>query len=431
MKKQTLVLMLIALVLVSTLVSGQTSTPAPFALRDGDRVVFFGDSITEQRLYTRFVEQYVLTRFPDRKVTFINAGVGGDKVSGGWTGPIDLRLRRDLFAYDPTVITIMLGMNDGYYRAPDQEVLATFEEGYRQMLQKIAAKAPQARLTLIKPSAFDDVTRPPQFQVGYNAVLVQMGALIDKMAAERRALVADMNTPVVATLTTAKQLDPALAVTLMVDRIHPGAGVHWVMAAALLKGWNAPAVVSAASIDAARLSATETMNTELTQIRKSKTGVITWTQIDRALPLPFPAKASDPVVHLALAASRLVDELDQETLRLGNLRPGNYELRIDDRLIGTFTDAQLSAGLNLALMETPMLAQSRLVALDNDCKNGLEATRFQLVRSPLDFPTEEAAAKLDRAVLDADAQQRADAQPLPHRFSVAPVGNAPRTASAK
>jgi hypothetical protein len=50
------------------------ASPAPvahpertdFELKDGDRVVFYGDSITEQRLYTTYVEQYVLTRYPDR-----------------------------------------------------------------------------------------------------------------------------------------------------------------------------------------------------------------------------------------------------------------------------------------------------------------------------------------------------------------------------
>ena len=35
-----------------------------FALKDGDRVVFYGDSITEQRLYTTYVEHYVLTHYP-------------------------------------------------------------------------------------------------------------------------------------------------------------------------------------------------------------------------------------------------------------------------------------------------------------------------------------------------------------------------------
>jgi lysophospholipase L1-like esterase len=84
-----------------------------FYLHDGDRVVFYGDSITDQRLYTTFVETYVITRFPQLKVAFVHSGVGGDRVTGGGGGPIDLRLPRDVVAYKPTVMTIMLGMNDG------------------------------------------------------------------------------------------------------------------------------------------------------------------------------------------------------------------------------------------------------------------------------------------------------------------------------
>ena len=80
-----------------------------FHLKSGDTVVFFGDSITDQRLYTTFVEIYAITRFPKMDVTFIHSGWGGDKVSGGGGGPIDLRLKRDVFAYKPTVFTVMLG----------------------------------------------------------------------------------------------------------------------------------------------------------------------------------------------------------------------------------------------------------------------------------------------------------------------------------
>ncbi|HAF21319.1 MAG TPA: GDSL family lipase, partial [Blastocatellia bacterium] len=35
-----------------------------FYLKDGDRVVFYGDSITEQRLYTAYIQQYVYLRYP-------------------------------------------------------------------------------------------------------------------------------------------------------------------------------------------------------------------------------------------------------------------------------------------------------------------------------------------------------------------------------
>ena len=45
----------------------QSAVPA-FALHDGDRVTFYGDSITAQREYTEDVEEFVLTRFPSWKV---------------------------------------------------------------------------------------------------------------------------------------------------------------------------------------------------------------------------------------------------------------------------------------------------------------------------------------------------------------------------
>ena len=49
-----------------------------FFLHDGDRVVFLGDSITEQRLYTTYIEAYALTRHPQWHLSFRNVGWGGD-----------------------------------------------------------------------------------------------------------------------------------------------------------------------------------------------------------------------------------------------------------------------------------------------------------------------------------------------------------------
>src|SRR5689334_4417565 len=45
-----------------------------FELKDGDRVVFYGDSITDQRLYTTFAETFAVTRFPQMNVTFVHSG---------------------------------------------------------------------------------------------------------------------------------------------------------------------------------------------------------------------------------------------------------------------------------------------------------------------------------------------------------------------
>ena len=105
----------------------KASAEAPaFAPKANDVWVMAGDSITAQRLYTRFAEDFVLTRYPQMQITFFNAGVGGDTVNGGYTGDRAVRLNRDLFPRRPTVITIMLGMNDGSYRATTPEIENNF-----------------------------------------------------------------------------------------------------------------------------------------------------------------------------------------------------------------------------------------------------------------------------------------------------------------
>jgi hypothetical protein len=43
---------LLWIVAVMAALAGTAAAEETFALRDGDRVVFFGDSITDQRLYT-------------------------------------------------------------------------------------------------------------------------------------------------------------------------------------------------------------------------------------------------------------------------------------------------------------------------------------------------------------------------------------------
>jgi lysophospholipase L1-like esterase len=84
-----------------------------FYLHDKDSVVFYGDSITEQRLYTTFVETFVVTRYPQLNVRFVNSGWGRETVAGGDGGPVDLRLTRDVVFHKATVMTVMLGMNEG------------------------------------------------------------------------------------------------------------------------------------------------------------------------------------------------------------------------------------------------------------------------------------------------------------------------------
>jgi lysophospholipase L1-like esterase len=278
-----------------------------FYLKSGDRVVFYGDSITDQRLYTSFTETYVLTRFPRMPVAFVHSGWGGDRVTGGGGGPVEVRLKRDVLAYKPTVMTIMLGMNDGRYRAFDQEIFDTYAKGFRQIVATVKKSLPAIRITAIQPSPYDDVTQAPQFPGGYNAVLVKYGQFVKQLAAEEGLTPADLNTGVVAALEKAKAANPTLAARIIPDRVHPGPGGHLLMAAALLEAWRAPAVVAAVEIDAA---AKRVVRTENTAVKEFEAGPsISWTQIDGALPMPVDGK--DAVLRLAVQSSDFIERLNR------------------------------------------------------------------------------------------------------------------------
>jgi lysophospholipase L1-like esterase len=391
-----------------------------FALRDGDRVVFYGDSITDQRLYTVFVEDYVVTRFPRMNVRFVHSGWGGDRVSGGGGGPIDRRLERDVIAYRPTVMTIMLGMNDASYRPYDPEVFQRYSQGYQRMVEKVKQALPGLRLTLIQPSPFDDVTRAPGFEGGYNAVLVRYGRFVRELGSRQGAAVADLNSSVVAALEKARDLDVENAQKIVPDRVHPGPAGHLLMAAALLKAWNAPAVVSAVSIDAGAKRVTRQENTRITDLRGDPS--LSWTQKDDSLPMPL--DQGDPVVKLALRASDVEQSLNQQPLQVTGLPAARYSLKIDGEPVGTYTREQLSEGVNLAMLSTPMAKQAAQVHALTVSHNNLHFVRWRQVQVPFqDNPTQQlpkALKALDALEEDLVKQQRAAAQPKARRFELTP-----------
>jgi len=409
-------LLLLALPLVTPPARGDE----PFYLKDGDRVVFYGDSITDQRLYTTFVETFVVTRFPKRDITFVHSGWGGDRVTGGGGGGVDERLKRDVFAYKPTVVTVMLGMNDASYKAFDPKIFETYSKGYEHIVEAVKANNPDVRMTLIRPSPFDDVTREPKFDGGYNAVLVRYGDFIEELAKKNHLDVADLNGPVVEATKKAFADDPRNAEKLNPDRVHPGPGGQLLMAAALLKAWHAPAVVSKVAVrvegDSAKADAT---NTEVTEVKASN-GSVSWTQRDEAL--PFPIDQNDSVVKLAVRSSDVVESLDEQPLEVAGLASGNYTLTIDGKTVGTFSADDLGKGVNLATRSTPMTEQASRVHGLTLKHNDIHFTRWRQFQVPpvSDDPAlvSRASDALDAVEADLVKKQHAEAQPRPRKYEL-------------
>jgi lysophospholipase L1-like esterase len=398
-----------------------------FSLQNGDRVVFYGDSITDQRLYTVITETYVATRYPSLDVTFVHSGWGGDKVSGGAGGPIDTRLSRDVLPYKPTVMTIMLGMNDGLYRMETEATDRTFFEGYKHIVETIKASLPNIRITAIQPSPYDDVTRPPNFPGGYNEVLISFGKWIANYAPTAGLNVANLNTPVVAMLRRANELDPVEAQTIIKDRVHPGFSGHLIMAEALLKSWNARPFVSSVAISAATTPKVESAE-DATVKDLSKGNGLRWTETEDALPLPFAQWQGNWGIGpfaLVLRSSDVAEALNNELLKVTGLRNGVYTLNIDGEKAATFNNDELARGVNLALFDTPMSKQANEVYKLTVSHCDVHNDRWRTVQVPLAAydlaaaqPAMQSADALEQAILE---KRREVAKPKAHKFELVPV----------
>ncbi len=399
-----------------------------FYLKPGDRVVFYGDSITDQRLYTTYIESYCVSRFPGAHFTFVHSGWGGDRVTGGGGGNITTRINRDILAYKPTVVTICLGMNDGSYRSFDQGIFNTYVTGFRHIIERLKKELPGVRITLLTAPAYDDVTRTANFPGGYNATLVAYGEAVRGLAKEYGLTVADTNAPLVAALARAHTEDAPASAKIIGDRVHPGPGGHVVMAAAVLKAWNAPAEVASINVDAAarRISGSKTTLSNFSV----KDGVISFTEKDAALPWPLDRDPDrNPDTTLVLHSTDIEQVLNRYTLKASGLSAERYSVKIDGMDCGVFGKQELAAGIDLAALPASPVsgAANKVLALTRK-HNDLHFRRWrqvQITRTSDGLnPSADVKAQMDS--LDAEdaaavVEQTAATVVAAHRVVIAPA----------
>lgn len=407
--------MVIAL-LVLLAMSAARSRAQELTLHDGDRVVFYGDSITAQRLYTRFVEDFVLTRNPRMHVTFWNAGIPGDTVYGGYTGDMPARLKRDVLPHQPTVITIMLGMNDGYYMAFNQKYLDIYKDGYRKLLDALQSGFPAARVTLISATPYDEVTHGTEF-ANYNEVVSRHSAFAKELAASSHLGFSDFNQAVTNALNAGTRKNASLAPLLVPDRIHPAEASHWIMAATLARSWGFSPVVSSLRLDAAEGKTIAAENTQVADL-KILNGTLQWTQTDNALPLPL--QLDDAMIQFVLSVSDLA-AMDRQLLSVIGLPALRYALKIDGKKIASFAREEISSGVNLALYATPMENQAKSVDGIELKRTRLDEAHFILAIEDPKVANETDATKAVEAKDAALAlEERNAAQPKAHSFELSP-----------
>jgi hypothetical protein len=249
------------------------------------------------------------------------------------------------------------------------------------------------------------------------------GELDRGLAQKYGATFVDLNPLVVTALQKAETLDPRIAKLLLPDRVHPDPLAHWVMAEELLKGWNAPALVSSVAIDAGAGGSSRARNASVDHLEVNQASV-RWTELDSALPLPL--SRSNAAQALLLDLTDIEQQLDQEPLQVTGLGAGKYSLRIDDALIGTFSAEELAAGINLADFETPMFHQAQRVSWLVRDRDEAHYIHLRMRVRNANTGTAEGETDVMQAFEDSLADSIYDeAAPKPHVFTLSLVGAEP------
>jgi hypothetical protein len=104
----------------------------------------------------------------------------------------------------------------------------------------------------------------------------------------------------------------------------------------------------------------------------------------------------------------------------------HYRFTIDGELVGIFHRDQLDAGINLALMRTPMWKQAMSVLALTRKHEELRARRRTLLETPSEqrqtAEWRSAWEALDTEEADLAAEQRTKARPGTHDYELQPVG---------
>ncbi len=212
-------------------------------LKDGDRMVFLGDSITQQQIYTRYVMNYFALRHPEMEVEFRNAGVGGDTAVGAIK-----RLDEDVLDLRPDVVSICFGMNDAGYTKFEDERYERYMAGMTVLLSEL--KRVGAKAVLLTPGPVDPDEADDWLDAKvYNETLARYAKGVKELAARKDLPVYDIHELMLGVQTRAKADDPEF--TMIPDAVHPSPPGQALMAYALLKALGCEAQASGLEIDAA------------------------------------------------------------------------------------------------------------------------------------------------------------------------------------
>ena len=303
-----------------------------------EKVVFVGDSITHAGLYEQVIETYYATRHPEYNVSFRNRGINMD--TGDY---ISSRLDWNILNEKPTSVSIMFGMNDC---GNDTAGFNTEKciDNWNSITEKVAATG--AKLYCMTPTISDNYPYPEGSGVSEPVISPDYEENgLPKVARQVRKLADEKGYYTIEQYNFTNDLSKALAPDIHIigkDRLHPSSTGYYAIGCNYLYEMGADPIVATVSLDSVTGSV-KAQNAEVSNI-SLKDGV-SYTYSPKSVPLPYTGDYKLTQENKFFDADNL---LNREVIKVSSLADGTYEVKMNNKSVGMYTNEELENGINIA-----------------------------------------------------------------------------------
>jgi len=330
---------LLLLVVAAVVAAAANVGAAELIIKDGDRVAIAGDSITEQKIYSCYIEAYLLACSGLEDIKTFNFGCGGEHAIR-----FIERMETDVWSWKPTVITTFYGMNDGYYRHYEEQLAGVPN---RTSLKKIVDffKTKGVKVIVGTPGVVDiDTykTRNVTDAAGYNQTLAKLAEIARETAQSENVGFADVHGAMMSAMLGAKASLGSNYIFAGADGVHPGPNGQLVISYTFLKAMGFDGQIARIDMDFNG----QTTGSDGHKILSQKPGMA---EIESSrYPFCFTGDEKDPAGNVSiLPFVPFQQDLNRFEFKVSNLPTAKAEVVWGDQK-KVFTKAELENGVNLA-----------------------------------------------------------------------------------
>lgn len=319
---------------------GKAPATQGLLLKTGDRLAICGDSITEQKMYSRLIETYLTVCMPQLQVTVRQFGWSGERAPGFLA-----RMENDVLRFQPTVATTCYSMNDHRY----QPYEAAWGQEYREASAAIVRTFQDRGVRVIQGSGGTVGKMPAWVKQArgdvedLNHSLAEFRNIALSVATEEQVAFADVFYPMLVGGFSGKQRYGDDYFISGKDGVHPGWAGQLVMAYAFLKAMGLDGEIATITLNWADGTATAS---DGHRVLTAQSGRI---EIESSR---YPFCAAGPVnddgsLRSGMTLVPFNAELNRFMLVVPNAPAGNYRVTWGETS-KTYSAGNLAAGVNLA-----------------------------------------------------------------------------------